>query len=42
MQQVNLTQKSGHSRGRQTQVIGRSLGGWTAKIHALTGAIGRP
>lgn len=29
-------------RGRQTQAIGRSRGGWTTKIHALTDVIGRP
>ena len=29
-------------RGRQIQAIGRSRGGWTTKIHALTDVIGRP
>jgi transposase len=28
-------------RGRQTQAIGRSRGGWTTKLHALTDVIGR-
>ncbi len=28
--------------GRQTQAIGRSRGGWTTKIHALTDVLGRP
>ena len=29
-------------RGRQIQAIGRSRGGWTTKIHALTDVLGRP
>ena len=29
-------------RGRWDQAIGRSRGGWTTKLHALTDAIGRP
>jgi transposase len=29
-------------RGRSVQAIGRSRGGWTTKIHALTDVIGRP
>jgi transposase len=29
-------------RGRQIQAIGRSRGGWTTKVHALTDVIGRP
>ncbi len=29
-------------RGRELQAIGRSRGGWTTKVHALTDAIGRP
>ena len=29
-------------RGRSDQAIGRSRGGWTTKIHALTDVIGRP
>ena len=29
-------------RGRSAQAIGRSRGGWTTKVHALTDAIGRP
>ena len=29
-------------RGRQTQAIGRSRGGWTTKVHALTDVLGRP
>lgn len=29
-------------RGRQTQAIGSSRGGWTTKIHALTDVLGRP
>lgn len=29
-------------RGRQIQAIGRSRGGWTTRIHALTDVIGRP
>ena len=29
-------------RGRSDQAIGRSRGGWTTKVHALTDAIGRP
>ncbi len=29
-------------RGRSTQAIGRSRGGWTTKVHALTDVIGRP
>lgn len=29
-------------RGRQTLAIGRSRGGWTTKIHALTDVLGRP
>lgn len=29
-------------RGRKTQAIGRSRGGWTTKIHALSDALGRP
>lgn len=29
-------------RGRSAQAIGRSRGGWTTKVHALTDVIGRP
>ena len=29
-------------KGRQAQAIGRSRGGWTTKVHALTDVIGRP
>jgi transposase len=29
-------------RGRSIQAIGRSRGGWTTKIHALTDVLGRP
>ncbi len=29
-------------RERQTQAIGRSRGGWTTKVHALTDVLGRP
>ncbi|MEG3085356.1 transposase [Sphingomonas sp. PB2P12] len=29
-------------RGRSAQAIGRSRGGWTTKIHALTDVVGRP
>lgn len=29
-------------RARQSQAIGRSRGGWTTKVHALTDVIGRP
>ena len=29
-------------RGRSTQAIGRSRGGWTTKVRALTDVIGRP
>ncbi len=29
-------------RGRQIQAIGRSRGGWTTKVHALTDILGRP
>ncbi|WP_233548267.1 IS5 family transposase [Aurantiacibacter zhengii] len=29
-------------RGRRDQTIGRSRGGWTTKVHALTDVIGRP
>jgi IS5 family transposase len=29
-------------RGRSTQAIGRSRGGWTTKVHALTDVVGRP
>jgi len=29
-------------RGRQTQAIGRSRGGWTTKVHALADVLGRP
>ena len=32
----------GEKRGRQIQAIGRSRGGWTTKIHALTDVVGRP
>ena len=28
--------------GRSAQAIGRSRGGWTTKVHAFTGVIGRP
>jgi transposase len=33
---------SGRKRGTFKQAIGRSRGGWTTKIHALTDAEGRP
>jgi hypothetical protein len=29
-------------KGAQAQAIGRSRGGWTTKVHALTDVIGRP
>jgi hypothetical protein len=29
-------------KGRLAQAIGRSRGGWTTKVHALTDVIGRP
>ncbi len=29
-------------KGRSAQTIGRSRGGWTTKVHALTDVIGRP
>ncbi|MCW1984321.1 UNVERIFIED_ORG: transposase [Sphingomonas sp. R1F5B] len=32
----------GAKRGRSAQAIGRSHGGWTTKVHALTDVIGRP
>jgi transposase len=32
----------GEKGGRSAQAIGRSRGGWTTKIHALTDVIGRP
>ena len=32
----------GAKRGRSHQAIGRSRGGWTTKVHALTDVIGRP
>ncbi|WP_414711351.1 IS5 family transposase [Sphingomonas sp. UBA978] len=30
------------AKGRSSQAIGRSRGGWTTKVHALTDVIGRP
>jgi hypothetical protein len=32
----------GAKRGRSSQAIGRSRGGWKTEIRALTGVIGRP
>jgi hypothetical protein len=32
----------GAKGGRSAQAIGRSRGGWTTKVHALTDVIGRP
>ena len=32
----------GAKGGRSAQAIGRSRGGWTTKIHALTNVVGRP
>jgi transposase len=29
-------------KGRSAQAIGRSRGGWTTKVHALTDVVGRP
>jgi len=36
------TRGARRKRGRQIQAIGRSRGGWTTKVHALTDVIGRP
>ena len=35
-------QRAAFSARRSTQAIGRSRGGWTTKVHALTDVIGRP
>jgi len=32
----------GAKRGRSAEAIGRSRGGWTTKVHALTDVVGRP
>jgi transposase len=32
----------GAKRGRSAEAIGRSRGGWTTKVHALTDVLGRP
>ena len=34
-------QRAAFSARRSTQAIGRSRGGWTTKVHALTDVIGR-